>query len=220
MRLRLHPRFTSQEFWRNHEAYRPATHKAVRTLTRQILDEVARHAPLPPHSRVLDVGAGNGAFTLGWAEKHEVVALDYSHGLLLENPVPARVEASVFQLPFADGTFDLVFFGAVLHHVADVSRALVEMRRVSRTYVAGMEPNRNNPAMAAFGLAKAEERGLLPFTAKWLRNEATAARLSVQICKPFGWILPNKTPELFVPMFSHLPMEHPLSFHLIMVARK
>jgi ubiquinone/menaquinone biosynthesis C-methylase UbiE len=157
---------------------------------------------------------------LGWAEKHDVVALDYSHSLLLENPVSARVEASVYELPFPDESFDLVFSGAMLHHITDVSRALREMRRVSRKYVAAIEPNRNNPAMAVFGLINREERGLLPFTAKWLRHQATTASLSVQICKPFGWILPNKLPEFLVPIVDRLPREHPLSFDLLLVAEK
>lgn len=42
----LHPRFTSYEFWREHEAYGPAPHGAVSALTRQILGQIARYAPL------------------------------------------------------------------------------------------------------------------------------------------------------------------------------
>lgn len=51
------------------------------------------------------------------------------------------LEGSVFQLPFEDGAFDLVFTAGVLIHVAphDLPRALDEICRVSRRYVLAIE---------------------------------------------------------------------------------
>jgi SAM-dependent methyltransferase len=47
----------------------------------------------------------------------------------LESPL-ARVKMDVQAIPFADGTFDVVFCNHVLEHVADDRRAMREMRRV------------------------------------------------------------------------------------------
>ncbi len=214
----LGARYMTREFWTRHDPYRPATHPAVRALARQVVVATEERTRLAPGSLVLDVGSGNGAFALAWAKRHRTVALDLSRRLLLANPARWRVEGDVFRLPFVDRSFDLVFCGALLHHVPDVTAALREMRRVSRMHVAAMEPNRNNPAMALFGLLVPEERGLLPFTAAWLAAKARSVGLSVRLCAPFGWIAPNKLPALLVPVVERLPPWHPLSLHIVLVA--
>lgn len=51
------------------------------------------------------------------------------------------VQASVLEIPFQAGSFDLVFTSAVLIHVAppDIRRALSEIRRCSRRWIWGYE---------------------------------------------------------------------------------
>lgn len=49
-------------------------------------------------------------------------------GLEVASPVALRLDLQ--HLPFAEGTFDLVIGNHVLEHVADVSQALAEVRRV------------------------------------------------------------------------------------------
>lgn len=93
--------------------------------------------------RALEIGAGTGYFTLNLmlaGMVREAVATDISPrmlealagsadrlGLVVETTV---CEAS--DLPFEDGSFDLVFGHAVLHHVPDLQRAFGEFRRVLR----------------------------------------------------------------------------------------
>ncbi len=186
----------------------------------QAVREAIAAAEVRDGALVLDAGSGNGAFGLAWSERHRVVALDYSHSLLTDNPLPLRVEGTIFQLPFADGTFDLAFVGAMLHHVDDVLAALRELRRVSRGLVALVEPNRNNPAMFVFGAVVPEERGTLRFSARWLSEQVASAGMTVRSCVPIGWIPPNKIPAWSLPLFGRLPVRFPLGLHLLLIAQK
>ncbi|MGE5635997.1 MAG: class I SAM-dependent methyltransferase, partial [Nocardioidaceae bacterium] len=93
--------------------------------------------------RGLEVGAGTGYFTLNLLRAgalREAVATDISPGMLatLEGSAD-RLGLSVetaccdaAALPFEDGSFDLVFGHAVLHHLPDLDAAFREFRRVLR----------------------------------------------------------------------------------------
>jgi ubiquinone/menaquinone biosynthesis C-methylase UbiE len=95
------------------------------------------------YSRALEIGAGTGYFSLNLLRAGvigEAVATDISPGMLgklersaaeLELPVEtAACEAS--ELPYEDGSFDLVFGHAVLHHLPNLDAAFREFRRVLR----------------------------------------------------------------------------------------
>jgi len=51
---------------------------------------------------------------------------------LRDLPYQELRQGSVLELPFAEGTFDMVFSHGVLHHVPDIKRAQGEIRRVLR----------------------------------------------------------------------------------------
>jgi SAM-dependent methyltransferase len=91
----------------------------------------------------LEIGAGTGYFTLNLLRAgviERAVATDISPGMLRalersaaelgEGVETAACDAS--QLPFEDGSFDLVFGHAVLHHLPDLAGAFCEFRRVLR----------------------------------------------------------------------------------------
>jgi ubiquinone/menaquinone biosynthesis C-methylase UbiE/uncharacterized protein YbaR (Trm112 family) len=96
-----------------------------------------------PGMRVLEVGAAKC-----WAAQHLIrLGCDYvgsdivvdpviglGRGALYEQPVGPfeRVQADVESLPFADGSFDLVFCVAALHRAIDLPRAVRELARVTR----------------------------------------------------------------------------------------
>jgi SAM-dependent methyltransferase len=96
-----------------------------------------------PGMRVLEVGAAKG-----WAAQHlvprgvEYVGTDIladpnigiGRGAFYEARVGpfARVQADGEHLPFADGTFDLVYCVAALHHALDLGRMVSELARVTR----------------------------------------------------------------------------------------
>lgn len=115
------------------------------------LDERLDLVKLQP-GRILDVGAGTGILTekmLARYPKAQVVAVDLSEAMLrwahqklkvrgsllqkLRSKCPADlVAADVYQLPFADGTFDLVVSNLMLQWCDDLDAALRELRRVLR----------------------------------------------------------------------------------------
>lgn len=104
---------------------------------------------IKPGMKILDVGCGPGSISRGLAERvpgGELVAMDVSNevlerarGNLLNDPVKdVKVtvkQGSVYDLPFEDDTFDVVYANQVLQHLKQPVAALVEMRRVSKNIV-------------------------------------------------------------------------------------
>jgi SAM-dependent methyltransferase len=95
------------------------------------------------YGRAIEIGAGTGYFTLNLLRAGvvgEAVATDISPGMLArlersaaELGLPVETAAcEAAELPFQDGSFDLVFGHAVLHHLPDLGAAFREFRRVLR----------------------------------------------------------------------------------------
>jgi SAM-dependent methyltransferase len=95
------------------------------------------------YGRALEIGAGTGYFTLNLLRAGivgEAVATDISPGMLRRlrgsaEELGLTVETAACdaaELPFDDGSFDLVFGHAVLHHLPDLEAAIREFRRVLR----------------------------------------------------------------------------------------
>ncbi len=103
--------------------------------------QTARESGLQP-SAILDVGCGTGRLLFrarATFPKAQVVGIDLSPGMIEQarSKVPAdgamRFEtAGVEQLPFADGSFDLVLSTISFHHWADRAAGLREVSRVLR----------------------------------------------------------------------------------------
>jgi ubiquinone/menaquinone biosynthesis C-methylase UbiE len=105
-------------------------------------DEIGRQ---PAGSRILDIPCGGGVALRGLRPGQEVeyVAADIAQTMLdrtmdaaRERGVADQVEpriADVGELPFADGSFDLVVSFTGLHCFPDPARAVVGMVRVLRT---------------------------------------------------------------------------------------
>ena len=105
------------------------------------LDKIA----LQPHSKVLDVGCGEGRHIFG--SLHEYVDV---HCIGLDQDIPSLnkckegfeffkelnsgstvfMQGSVYSLPFDDNTFDLVICSEVLEHLDDYHAAIDEIYRV------------------------------------------------------------------------------------------
>lgn len=130
----------------------PADATAVRSLRR--LDGLERLSPLEGR-RLLDVGCGNGVYTLRMAERFEEVhAIDVVDDHLAQ--FRARLEAGsniavekidAIALPWPDDYFDVVTAIEVIEHIDGIGAALAEIRRVltpdGRLFVA--VPNRWYP---------------------------------------------------------------------------
>jgi SAM-dependent methyltransferase len=94
------------------------------------LDLIIEWAKPGPGRAALDVATGGGHVARRLRDKGcEVVTLDPSPGM--QPDVIARAE----DLPFADGSFDVVATRIAAHHFDDVAAAAREMARVSRELV-------------------------------------------------------------------------------------
>jgi SAM-dependent methyltransferase len=94
--------------------------------------------------RLIDCGCGPGSITVDLAQTvapGEAIGIDLREGALTHGRTLARdrrianlafLPASVYQIPFADNSFDAAFSCAVLQHLATPLSALKEMRRVLR----------------------------------------------------------------------------------------
>jgi ubiquinone/menaquinone biosynthesis C-methylase UbiE len=95
-------------------------------------------------SRILDCGCGPGSITIGlaqWAPDGETVGVDLGAEQLDGARTLARNlgvnnltfrEGDIFDLPFGDDSFDVVFSQTVLCHIPDPEKALAEIKRVLR----------------------------------------------------------------------------------------
>jgi ubiquinone/menaquinone biosynthesis C-methylase UbiE len=114
-------------------------HLASRTAARQ----AAFFLPyLQSGMRLLDCGCGPGSITLGLAKfvaPGEVVGIDIGEAPIgaarltaaQDGIANARFEvASVYEIPYPDGSFDAVYSNALLSHLGDPVAALREMARV------------------------------------------------------------------------------------------
>lgn len=106
---------------------------------------------LPVVKAVLDVGCGSGVFAEQFAaEGKQVSGLDANPDML--TAARAFVPGGIFQegtaekLPYADGTFDLVFMGLLLHETDDALAAVREARRAAVWRLAVLEwPDEDQP---------------------------------------------------------------------------
>lgn len=96
---------------------------------------------LKPGWRVLDAGCGPGSITMGLARTVApglVIGIDIEDSQFANAPERAAREglnvefrkASVYDLPFQDGSFDAIFSHAMLEHLSAPGAALLELRRV------------------------------------------------------------------------------------------
>jgi ubiquinone/menaquinone biosynthesis C-methylase UbiE len=119
---------------------------ALRQHGRRNVEEAAAFLlpELRPDMHLLDVGCGPGSITRGFAERltsGRVVGLDFSRDTLSAARADAAArgldnlvyqEGSVYDLPFLEGSFDVVYAHQVLQHLQDPSAALHEILRVLR----------------------------------------------------------------------------------------
>jgi SAM-dependent methyltransferase len=124
------------------------TPEGLRSPERLALLEVGRVVDLclggAAAESVLDVGMGSGVFSEEFDRRGlRVTGVDVNPEMIVAAqryvPNATFVEAPADALPFADGAFDLVYLGHVLHEVPDPVRALAEARRVARVRVAVLE---------------------------------------------------------------------------------
>ena len=106
---------------------------------------------------MLDVGCGTGQSQRIYRDRAGLyVGVDLSLGALRlaqgRFDATGWMQADALRLPFAEGSFDVVAFSSVLHHIGDRGAALAEARRVLKPggWVFAFDPNLLHPAMLLF----------------------------------------------------------------------
>lgn len=148
--------------------YRPITGTVYRRRLQMAVELLGRVR----HGALLEVGCGSGIL-LPELSRHadRLVAIDIHPELesvrafLAKEGVIAEVlEASLFEMPFADAEFDALLCASVLEHLTDLQAALAEFARVVRpggTVVLGF-PVRNVVTDTFFRLAHFNPREIHP----------------------------------------------------------
>lgn len=197
----------------------PAAMGATGALRR--LDAFERIAPLAGR-KLLDVGCGNGLYTLRMAERFDtVVGIDLvpEHLDEFRNAVPPSLhgrveilEQSLTAMPWDDETFDVVTAIEVLEHVDDVEHGLSEIYRVmmpgGRLFVA--VPNRLFPlethAVIIGGKYMPGRRipflpWIPPLQRRWSEVGNFTARSVTDLLSRAGFVVSR--PEYIMPPFDH-----------------
>jgi SAM-dependent methyltransferase len=128
------------------------------------------------YGRSLEIGAGTGYFSLNLLQAgvvEEATCTDISPGMVARCSENAErlglrvrtARADAESLPFAQGSFDLVLGHAVLHHLPNLPRALVEFRRVLRP--GGRIAFAGEPSRAGDRLAAIPKRGAMMLAPAW-----------------------------------------------------
>jgi SAM-dependent methyltransferase len=171
--------------------------------------------------RVLEVGCGNGTFTVRLAEKAaNVIGVELSPHMLVKNPHKLAVVGTAEGLPFADRSFDIVFAANLLHHVSRPNHVLCELRRCSARFLMLVEPNRWNPLMLGLGLIERAERGTLRSSRRGLLRQLELAGLRTIAVTTTGMISQNRTPGFLVPWLKRFDREMALGEYIVLCAER
>jgi len=121
-----------------------------------LLDFMKFFDEFPKNARILEIGAGNGQYSLILNKKGFrnttvtdisvsglAAAMNYSEKRI-KNTSGNFFVCDAENLPFADGSFDIVFLTAALHHLPDPAKGIAEMKRCVRKggfVIVAVEPN-------------------------------------------------------------------------------
>lgn len=209
-----------QAHWEKRTFYRDARDPAAEAFAVPKIDWFCETLAIGPDATLLDVGAGTGMFTYWWSRRlRHVTGLELSENMIERSAVPDLLQVGdAYDLPFPDDAFDIVFSGSLLHHLERPVDALREMRRVARTGVAVIEPNRNHPPMAAFGVVSSVCRGLLSYSRASMRDLADRSGLTLRGLRLHGYVYENRSPAATIPLARRLEDTLPGGAYILMAA--
>lgn len=101
---------------------------------RAVIWALLDRAGVPATPRVLDAGCGTGRNLVEYGPLGTAVGADPSETAVAfchERGLDAVIESGIEELPFADGSFDLILATDVLEHIERDDRAAAELRRVA-----------------------------------------------------------------------------------------
>ena len=111
-------------------------------------ERIALQRIVPPNGpRIAEIGAGFGRLANLYLGYEQIILFDYSRTLLRDaaqrwgdDPRFVFVAGNIYELPLASGVLDTLVMVRVMHHLADVNAALVQLHRSLHTHgVAALE---------------------------------------------------------------------------------
>ncbi len=185
----------------------------ARWLMNGFLDAVTELYDQAAASSVLEVGCGEGMLAhrliqSGSTRPQRFMACDLSLDEVIDGLDPDiefRV-ATIYELPFADNSFDLVICCEVLEHLEEPARGLAELARVARSHVLLSTPR--EPIWRVMNLARGKYISALGntpghiqhFSRADLLRLASAHLTLIQQRLPLPWSVvlgtPNANPSL------------------------
>jgi SAM-dependent methyltransferase len=170
---------------------------------------------------LLDVGCGNGTFTVYLKELYKTYGTDYSIKMLsrLSGTLPLAL-SDAYNLPFKASSFDVVFESNMIHHIENGNMVLGEMSRLSRKYIILIEPNIFNPLMALFCLIHKPDRKLFKLRFKNLKSLLENNGFYCIKTIRTGMVFQNATPGFLLPFLKLFDINFPFGAYVIMVFEK
>jgi len=167
----------------------------------------AWHPRLAGARRLLDVGAGPGAFATRLAATHPHLAItcaEPSGDLARARPGTAAVRAVAEALPFADGAFDLALCLSSIRHVRDRRRALTELRRVVRpggaAWIVELDPDADRDRCAAHARRLGAARLRWMFRPLVVQTAPPASAIA-GVARAAGWRVEGVAPDPVQPVY-------------------
>ena len=199
---------------------RSASHPVVEFFSNQRIEYMRKYIDFNSIKNALDVGSGTGFSSFHFPSFIQLTGVDFSYRNLIINPMERKIQASVYHLPFASNSFDLVYGWDFLHHVENPEKSVAEMARVSKKYLVLFEPNRNNPILYAYGLWNKNERGTLGFHKKRLLKFLDDIKFRLISCENVGWLFAGTSPIFSLRISKYLPFTHRMGVSSVIICEK
>ena len=208
-----------ENYWKN-SGYRLPQDPVVKEFVTPKIKIIQRYINLEGLS-ILDVGCGNGTFTHYFSSIPgvKVIGTDLSSVMLSKNSCDNVLKSSAYSLPFGNNSVDVAFEANLLHHTDNPKSILLEMKRVAKSYIVLLEPNRVNPVMLLFSLLNKAERGGLKFSKKYIRDLIKLNSLAPIYVESLGLITQNNTPNFAVPFLKCFEKEMFFGAYILSIAK-
>jgi ubiquinone/menaquinone biosynthesis C-methylase UbiE len=186
---------------------------------RKLLNILKEKINLHSNPKILDLGCGSGAFTKYLLNLNgKIFGLDICHNLIRKAEFKGRINfitGDIENLPFRDGSFDIVFFSNVLHHFPDLTLPLKEAYRILKKdgHCFAIDPNNKNPVVWTFrnrkslffvrGETTLNERPLSGKEIKEVLLENGFKKIDIfSVCGMPARYIKNKILRIFLPIYN------------------
>jgi ubiquinone/menaquinone biosynthesis C-methylase UbiE len=207
-------------YWEKPVKRRCATDSVVQFFTGPKIKWFLSKISIPPKMNLLDIGCGNGYFTLPLSKHFDVKGIDQSEVMMDLNPHRNIIKGNISHLPFADETFDITFSANVIYYLENPEIGIDEMIRVSKKYVILIMPNLKNPIMLLFALIKRSERCTLKLIRKGILQIMNDKKVRLLCSCSHGFTTPTLTPSYLCKLFPLLNSFSKLGFFSIYIYEK